>query len=60
MKKSSHHRTNRKALNCLIKSEVREVIAQMAEDDRRSVSSMTEILIEEAIEQRQKDTGQNA
>lgn len=60
MKKSAHHRPIRKPLNCLIKVETREVLAKMAEDDRRTVSSMTEILIEEALNARLKNSATGA
>ena len=59
MQKSSST-SARVPLNSLVKRDLRKQIEAIASDDRRSLSSMVEILLQEAIETRQIDTRKSA
>ena len=48
---------DKRRITAIIKIELEQKIQQLAEVERRSMSSMTAILIEEAIEQRKQKEG---
>ncbi len=52
MQKSSSTST-RVSLNSLVKRDLRKQVEDFANEDNRSISSMVEILLQEAVENRQ-------